>query len=208
MVKFATPIVLFALSQCFLGVRAAVTKSQKESGSTSPLRGGLKERVTRSLDASFSCKLCPNRPENEKTVVTLTVFGQQNCQGFYDAALEGGVIGQNQCNSYKGEFAPVCCGVSGDSFATDVPGPVGTPPPTIAPVASPAPTMVNFEKSCAAVTNSTGSCGGGNRANGLCSDRSCCSQYGWCGTTPEYCGTDPLYSSRGGAKSITQGESP
>ncbi|KAI2505082.1 Chitinase class I [Fragilaria crotonensis] len=30
-------------------------------------------------------------------------------------------------------------------------------------------------------------CGGGSRGNGVCSDGTCCSQYGWCGTTAEHC---------------------
>lgn len=33
-----------------------------------------------------------------------------------------------------------------------------------------------------------GSCGGGNIGNGICELAGhCCSQYGWCGTEPEYC---------------------
>jgi hypothetical protein len=29
--------------------------------------------------------------------------------------------------------------------------------------------------------------GGGDRGDGICPDGTCCSRYGWCGTTPEYC---------------------
>jgi hypothetical protein len=143
-------------------------------------------------------------PERAKNIVTLTLYGPQHCKGFFDAALAGEVIsGQNQCNSVKVEFASECCNkVDQEANDNRVPGPVGTPPPSIAHVGSLAPTVSNFEKSCAALTNSTGNCGGCDRANGLCSDRSCCSQYGWCGTTTEYCKTDPLYSSRGGTKAI------
>jgi len=38
-----------------------------------------------------------------------------------------------------------------------------------------------------------GACGGGNRGNEICADPSlCCSEFGWCGSTAEYCdGTDP-----------------
>jgi hypothetical protein len=215
MVKFATFFALFSFSQSILGVRAEISKNH-DVGS-SPLRGGLKEQATRSLVNAYDCNLCSD-PSNdyssvpahlETKVVTLTSFGQLSCKGFYDAALAGGVISsQNECNSLKNEFSRVCCNdadVAGETIAaTNVPGPVGTPPPSVAPVGSPAPTMSNSEKSCAALTNSTGNCGGGDRANGLCSDRSCCSQYGWCGTAPEYCNTDPLHSSRGGAKAITQ----
>jgi len=38
-----------------------------------------------------------------------------------------------------------------------------------------------------------GSCGGGNRGNEICADPSlCCSEFGWCGSTAEYCGGGPL----------------
>ena len=30
-------------------------------------------------------------------------------------------------------------------------------------------------------------CGNGNQGNGICSNGECCSKWGWCGTTPEYC---------------------
>jgi hypothetical protein len=210
MVKFVTFCALLAFSQGSLDVRAEISKNQ-DVGS-SPLRGGLKDQVPRSLVDTYNCNLCGDSsddfvpPERAEKFVTLTLYGPQPCKDFYDAALEGEVIsGQNQCNSVKVEFAPECCNkVDQDVNDSRVPGPVGTPPPSVALVGSPAPTMSNFEKSCAALTNSTGNCGGGDRANGLCSDRSCCSQYGWCGTAPEYCNTDPLYSSRGGAKAITQ----
>jgi hypothetical protein len=39
---------------------------------------------------------------------------------------------------------------------------------------------------CPKVT--VGTCGGGNRGDGICPfEGYCCSQYGWCGTTAEYC---------------------
>ena len=34
-------------------------------------------------------------------------------------------------------------------------------------------------------------CGGGNRGNGVCADGTCCSQYGWCGTSAAHCGPKP-----------------
>ena len=34
---------------------------------------------------------------------------------------------------------------------------------------------------------STGSCGGGSVGNGMCNDGSCCSEYGWCGTSSAHC---------------------
>jgi hypothetical protein len=33
----------------------------------------------------------------------------------------------------------------------------------------------------------TGTCGDGNRGNGFCSDGTCCSSFGWCGTTAAHC---------------------
>lgn len=34
---------------------------------------------------------------------------------------------------------------------------------------------------------STGTCGNGNRGNGVCADTTCCSAFGWCGTTTLHC---------------------
>jgi len=36
-----------------------------------------------------------------------------------------------------------------------------------------------------------GTCGDGNIGNGICADGTCCSQYGWCGTSAEHCGGTP-----------------
>jgi hypothetical protein len=35
--------------------------------------------------------------------------------------------------------------------------------------------------------SSSGTCGNGNRGNGVCADGTCCSEYGWCGTSTEHC---------------------
>ena len=34
-------------------------------------------------------------------------------------------------------------------------------------------------------------CGGGNRRNGDCADDACCSEWGWCGYSEDYCGVAP-----------------
>mmetsp|Transcript_18369 Transcript_18369/g.38545 ORF Transcript_18369/g.38545 Transcript_18369/m.38545 type:complete len:474 (+) Transcript_18369:162-1583(+) len=34
---------------------------------------------------------------------------------------------------------------------------------------------------------SLGTCGGGNQGDGVCADGTCCSQYGWCGTSSAHC---------------------
>jgi len=39
-------------------------------------------------------------------------------------------------------------------------------------------------------------CGNGIRGNGVCADGLCCSEYGWCGKTPDYCGSSPLPPTR------------
>jgi len=52
----------------------------------------------------------------------------------------------------------------------------GGAPPVSTPVAAPVPAPV-----------SSGTCGGGNRGNGICSNGQCCSQWGWCGTTSDFC---------------------
>jgi Chitin recognition protein/Lytic polysaccharide mono-oxygenase, cellulose-degrading len=41
--------------------------------------------------------------------------------------------------------------------------------------------------------SSTGTCGSGNRGNGVCADNTCCSSFGWCGTSTLHCsgGTTP-----------------
>eukprot|EP00808_Paulinella_micropora_P029593 g7498.t1 len=36
-----------------------------------------------------------------------------------------------------------------------------------------------------------GTCGNGSRGNGDCANGQCCSQFGWCGTAAEHCGTSP-----------------
>ena len=33
----------------------------------------------------------------------------------------------------------------------------------------------------------SGTCGNGNRGNGVCADGTCCSKWGWCGTSTEHC---------------------
>jgi len=42
-----------------------------------------------------------------------------------------------------------------------------------------------------------GTCGEGDRGNGVCADGTCCSQYGFCGTTEEYCTTTCGNGNRG-----------
>lgn len=47
----------------------------------------------------------------------------------------------------------------------------------------------------------SGTCGGGNRGDGICSDGTCCSEFGWCGTSPEHCsstGTGDVSGTCGG----------
>jgi len=58
-------------------------------------------------------------------------------------------------------------------------GEYGTLPPTVSSAPATAPT------SSPAGTP----CGGGNIGNGICSNGMCCSKWGWCGTTVDYCGT-------------------
>jgi len=49
-----------------------------------------------------------------------------------------------------------------------------------------------------------GTCGNGSRGDGVCSDGTCCSQYGWCGTTSAHCsGNTSLPPPTGGSSSIT-----
>lgn len=208
MVKFFTPLAMLVSSQHIFSVHAVNHEQNVDAGF---LRGrSLLGHLSRSLVETYRCDLCSDPsnefdavpPELAGRIVTLTLLGDQQCGGLYAAALAGGTIqGQNQCNSVKAEFAPVCCNANGDegdvvtvpgepNRVTDAPG---TQPPTAPPVETPPPTMADFGSSCAAVTNTTGGCGGGDRANGLCADGSCCSQYGWCGKSPAHCQTDPLY---------------
>jgi hypothetical protein len=51
------------------------------------------------------------------------------------------------------------------------------PAPVPAPVASPV----------AAPTGNSTFCGGGNVGNGICADRSCCSEWGYCGCSTAHC---------------------
>ena len=46
--------------------------------------------------------------------------------------------------------------------------------------------------------NALGTCGGGSTGNGICPNNSeCCSQYGFCGTTPDHCsGSSPQQQSQ------------
>jgi len=57
-----------------------------------------------------------------------------------------------------------------------------TEPTTAAPVPPPTPTPPPV----------IGTCGGGQVGNGVCSDpNNCCSEWGWCGTSPEHCAAPP-----------------
>ena len=75
-----------------------------------------------------------------------------------------------------------------------VPTPVKAPAPT--PVKAPAPTPVKTPVTTpvkapvpAPAPVSSGTCGNGNVGNGKCPiNGQCCSQWGWCGTTADYCG--------------------
>lgn len=58
------------------------------------------------------------------------------------------------------------------------------------------------EDECPLVTS--GTCGGGNRGDGICPyDGHCCSKWGYCGTTPEYCESDAAPS-----PSVVEGAPP
>jgi len=75
---------------------------------------------------------------------------------------------------------------------------VETLPPTDYPAPSPRPTCPKCEvqipydtkeDECPLVTS--GTCGGGNRGDGICPFQGyCCSRWGWCGTTDDYCEDD------------------
>ena len=84
-----------------------------------------------------------------------------------------GVCPDDACCSQHGY-----CGTA-DEYCT-------TTPPTRAP------TIPTEEQSDAPLTSPPlidGTCGGGVRGNGVCADGTCCSQYGFCGATEEYCTT-------------------
>ena len=51
---------------------------------------------------------------------------------------------------------------------------------------------------------SSGTCGGGNIGNGKCSNGQCCSQWGWCGTTADYCGSVTKLGDWSGCSSSSQ----
>ncbi len=40
-------------------------------------------------------------------------------------------------------------------------------------------------------------CGNGNRGNGVCADGTCCSKYGWCGTSTDHCSGRMLRGNNG-----------
>jgi len=67
--------------------------------------------------------------------------------------------------------------------------PGGSPtPPT------PTPTPPNPTPTNPTPTNPTptfGTCGNGVIGNGVCSNGDCCSEWGWCGTTPDHCINNP-----------------
>lgn len=77
------------------------------------------------------------------------------------------------CNSgmTNGEMFWNCAEVSIGSGGSPPPPPPPPPPPSPSP---PPP---------------SGTCGNGNRGNGVCADSTCCSPFGWCGTSPAHCGT-------------------
>jgi len=67
-----------------------------------------------------------------------------------------------------------------DSFTIGPPTPPTAPTPT-APVPAPVPSPI-----------SNNPCGGGDVGDGICADPTlCCSEWGWCGTTPDHCAGNP-----------------
>jgi len=92
--------------------------------------------------------------------------------------LEGGPRGEIFLNcaevSVRGDASPL----------PPFPAPVPLPPrPSQSPVALPPTTKSDGR---------TGTCRGGNRGNGICPDTSlCCSEWGHCGTSTEYCNGNP-----------------
>lgn len=101
--------------------RVTAVDHQHQAG-VSPLRGG------RSMIETYKCNLCAD-PKSEfqsvphtlaKRVVTISLLGDHLCKRLYDAALAGGVIrSQNQCNSVKAEFGPVCYNAHSGSVEGD-----------------------------------------------------------------------------------------
>ena len=81
-------------------------------------------------------------------------------------------------NSFTCDETP-CNGSPSTSLPTPVPNSPSSPSPTSAPnsPSSPSPTP----------PTSYGTCGWGFIGNGICADGTCCSQWGWCGTTDEHC---------------------
>ncbi len=72
---------------------------------------------------------------------------------------------QNGCCSYSdSDDTQLKCSSSGSCMVLDDASPTTSP-----------------------ITLARGTCGEGNRGNGICTDGTCCSQFGFCGTTSEHC---------------------
>jgi len=72
----------------------------------------------------------------------------------------------------EGKAACTCGGSTGEATSP-------SPPNVVAPPIS------------SQTQSNSGTCGNGNVGNGVCPDGTCCSQYGWCGTTEEHCDEAP-----------------
>ena len=53
-------------------------------------------------------------------------------------------------------------------------------------------------RSAAAANRALMTCGNGSPGDGVCADGTCCSQFGWCGTSAEHCGGGGGGGSSGG----------
>merc|ERR1719203_2455055 len=76
-------------------------------------------------------------------------------------------------------FPNAGCSLSPTSHAPSTPTPPTPTPPTPTPPTPPSPTPPSPTPSIP--------CGDGNIGNGVCVDGTCCSQWGWCGTTSDHC---------------------
>jgi hypothetical protein len=136
-----------------------------------------------SVDPASSKFLEIEHDIHSQTVYNLTEFMLQTMQaGFGTSVTVGECLNDPPENWYRQAGAPtVACAAGLAGTYTGFPASMPATPvasPGSATTASSSPMATSTDGSCDAITTCQGSIFG-----------DCCSQYGWCGSTVDYCGT-------------------
>ena len=137
-------------------------------------------RITRGLNLYFrdgfisstQCVSTPQTPQPTQRQTSPPIAQQQSGNNVGGGTCGGGNLGNGICPN-----ADECCSRYGFCGST--------PEYCTQPASSP---TGNVGQNVTPSTGEAGTCGGGNVGNGICpNSNECCSQFGFCGTTPEHC---------------------